>query len=318
MSNQPVKVLVTGATGFVGRAVVQQLTQRPRFTVAAAVRRWSPLLPEAAVQIVIGDLRPQLDWSTALDGVHAIVHLAARAHVIRDRSPDPIAEFRLVNVDSTLALARQAAAAGVRRFVFMSSVGVNGNATTSTPFCESDEAQPREHYAWSKYAAEQALRGLSGETGLEVVIVRAPLVHGAGAPGNFGRLCRLVRRRVPLPFGAIDNRRSVIGVGNLADFTVTCLDHPRAGNETFLVSDAEDVSTPDLVVRLGRALGVRVRLLPVPAAVLRAVATLVGAGTATDRLVSSLQVNISKARRLLGWAPPLSLDEGLRQVAARS
>jgi nucleoside-diphosphate-sugar epimerase len=315
-SRHTTKVLITGSTGFIGKAVVAQIIESERFAVRAVVRRESRAFPDSVEQVVIGDLKSQVDWKDALSGVDVVVHLAGRAHVMREDAIDPIAAFRQVNVECTLNLARQAAAGSVRRFVFMSSVGVNGTATESVAFSESDTPCPREEYAVSKYEAEKALRLLAGQTGLEVGIIRAPLVYGPDAPGNFGRLCRLVRRGVPLPFGAIYNRRSLVALGNLVDFTITAIEHPCAANEIFLVSDGDDLSTPDLIGRLGEVLGRPVRLVAVPASVLMAAATLLGKRRVAQRLIGSLQVDISKARRVLGWVPPMSVDDGLRRVAA--
>jgi len=311
------RVLITGATGFIGRSLVAQLIDSRRFSIRAAVRRESREWPDSVERVVLGDLAPDSDWRMALLDLDVVVHLAGRAHVMREEAIDPLAEFRRVNVECTLNLAKQAAAtASVRRFVFMSSVGVNGTATASVPFSEWDNPSPQEAYAVSKYEAETALKLLAAQTGLEVGIIRPPLVYGPDAPGNFGRLCRLVRRGLPLPFGAIHNRRSLVALGNLVDFIVTCMEHPSAANETFLVSDGDDLSTTDLVCRLAHAMGHRARLVPVPASALMAGATLLGKRELAQRLLGSLQVDISKARRVLGWVPPISVDEGMRRVTA--
>lgn len=264
-----------------------------------------------------GDLGPDADWRPALSGVQAVVHCAARVHIMADTSADPLAEFRRVNVDGTLALARQAAAAGVRRFVLLSSVKVHGEATApGHPFHADDAPRPEDAYGLSKHEAEQALRHLAAETGLEVVVVRSPLVYGPGVKANFAQLMRAVALGVPLPLGALHNRRSLVGLDNLVDLLRVCLDHPAAANQTFLVSDGEDLSTTELVHRLGRALGRPARLLPVPAPLLRAGAALLGRRAAVDRLCGSLQVDIASTRARLGWTPPVSVDEGLRRAAA--
>ncbi len=306
--------LITGASGFIGRALVARLSDAGRLPVTGTVRHSSPALPNSVQQIVLGDLSPDTDWSHALQGRDRVVHLAARAHVMRDRV-EPLAEFRRINVECTLNLARQAVMSGVRRFVFVSSVGVNGTATAAAPYRESDPPAPREPYAVSKWEAEDALRLLSNSTGMEIVIIRPPLVYGPDAPGNFGRLYRLVRRGIPLPFGAVQNSRSLVGLQNLVDFIVMCMEHRSAAGETFLVSDGEDLSTADLIRRMAGAMGRTCRLVPVPPAVLMAGATLVGRREMAQRLMGSLQVDISKARRILGWVPPVSVDEGLRRAS---
>jgi nucleoside-diphosphate-sugar epimerase len=232
---------------------------------------------------------------------------------MRERSRDALEQFRRVNVAGTLDLARQSAAAGVRRFVFLSSVKVNGEAGCYT---ESDAAAPGDAYAISKHEAEVGLREIGAATRMEIVIIRPPLVYGPGARANFGALVRAVARGVPLPFGRVDNRRSLVGLDNLVDFILTCATHPAAAHETFLVSDGEDLSTADLVRRMGRAMGRPARLLPIPPALLMHAATLLGRRDLAGRLLGSLQVDITKAKRQLGWTPPVSVDEGLRRAVA--
>lgn len=311
------RVLVTGATGFVGRALVAQLVRLGRFEVLALTRQ-APAHPVAGAKYLSGgDLTSQTQWQPALAGVHAIVHTAARAHVLNERAADPLAEFRRVNVAGTLRLAEQAAAMGVRCFVFVSSIGVNGVQTAlGKAFSEADKPDPHNAYALSKWEAEQGLLRVADETGLEVVIIRPPLVYGCGAPGNFGSLMRAVRRGWPLPLGAVHNQRSLVALDNLVDFILMCIKHPGAANQTFLVSDGHDLSTTELVRGLARAAGVPARLLPVPVWALRSGAALLGKGDAVQRLCGNLQVDISKARSLLGWVPPVSVDEGLRRAVA--
>jgi nucleoside-diphosphate-sugar epimerase len=236
---------------------------------------------------------------------------------MRDTTANARAEFRRVNTEGTLNLARQSVSAGVRRFIFLSTVGVNGNSTpTGKCFTETDTALPHDPYSVSKYEAEVGLRAISKSTGIEIVIIRPTLVHGGKAPGNFGKLTRLVAKGLPLPLAAINNRRSLVGIDNLVDFIVTCLTHPAAVNETFLVSDGEDLSTPDLIRRMARAMNQPACLLPVPNAMLMAAATVIGKRDVAQRLCGSLQVDISKARALLGWNPPVSVDEGLRRAVS--
>jgi len=264
---------------------------------------------------VVGEIDGTTDWREALHGVHAVVHLAARVHVMRDVAADPLAQYRAVNVDGTLNLARQAAAAGVRRFVFISSIKVNGEERAAA-YTEADTPAPEDAYALSKWEAEQGLRQIAAQTGLEVVILRPPLVYGPGVGANFLALMHAVARGIPLPLGAIDNRRSLIFVGNLADAILCCLEHPAAAGKTFLISDGEDVSTPALVRRMAAALGRPARLVALPIPVLRAAAALVGKSALAIRLLDSLTIDGTAIRHTLGWSPPFTLDEGLRETAA--
>lgn len=308
-------ILVTGANGFVGRAVCRTLIAAG-LPVAAAARRRA-ILPTGLERRPIGDIGPETDWSIALAGsVEAIVHLAARAHVMTESVPDPLAEFRRINRDGTLALARQAARQGVRRFIFVSTIKVNGEATPPDhPFRAEDDPAPQDPYAIAKAEAEAGLRAIAAETGmLAPTILRPPLVHGPGARGNLMALMRLLRRRLPLPLGAIDNRRSLIGVDNLADAIRFCLNEPKTANATFLARDPVDISTPDLLRRLGRALGTPPLLVPVPLSGLRLIGRISGRMGNIDRLCGSLVVDDSPLRAL-GWHPPLGLDDGLRRMA---
>jgi len=309
-------ILVTGANGLVGKRLVS-LLDGAGLSVRAAVRS-ADLAADVADRVIVGPIDKTTDWQQSLPDVQVVVHLAARVHVMHDTEVDPLAASRKVNVDGTLNLARQAAAvAGVRRFIFISSVKVNGEFTEpGKAFIETDTPNPQDAYAISKLEAEQGLRQLAAATGMEVVIIRPPLVYGPGVKANFAALMRAVEKRWPLPLGAIHNQRSLIALDNLVDFIVTCITHPMAANQTFLISDGQDLSTTELVRGMARAAGVSARLLSVPVWALQAAGTLLGKGDAVQRLCGNLQVDSSKARRLLGWTPKLSVDEGLRRAFA--
>jgi nucleoside-diphosphate-sugar epimerase len=311
------KVLITGANGFVGQAVFLRINSMSGVTAIGSVRRSAKVADAGVPFVTVDEMSAQTDWSGAVAGVQVVVHLAARVHVMVDTAANALEAFRRVNVRGTLTLARQAAAAGVRRFVFISSIGVNGAETFQHPFTFEDSVAPHSPYAVSKYEAELGLQALAAETSMEVVIIRPPLVYGPNAPGNFGSLMRLRKRGVPLPLGAIHNQRSLVALDNLVDLIVVCTTHPAAANQTFLVSDGEDVSTTELLRRMGQALGRPTRLIPVPVSWLKLAAAMVGKTDVAQRLCGSLQVDIEKTRRLLGWKPPLTLDEGLRRAAAQ-
>lgn len=306
-------ILVTGATGFVGGALVRRLVADHAFNgVVAAVRQGVAQWPERVKQLQVGDLLSTTDWSAALQGVDALVHCAARVHVMQDDSTDPLGAYRAVNVEGTLNLAQQAAAKGVRRFVFVSSIKVNGEATPlGQPFSADSRPLPLDPYGVSKLEAEQGLREIEAKTGMDVVIVRPPLVYGPGVKANFASMLRWVARGVPLPLGAIHNARSMVALDNLVDLLVICLKHPAAAGQTFLVSDGEDVSTTELLHRTAQAMKKKVVLLPIPTFVLETGAALLGKRSVAQRLCGSLQVDIEKTRSLLRWNPPLNLDQGL-------
>ena len=307
------RLLVTGANGFVGNAVCKQAVSnghavRGAFRIAGDI-------PNSIDPFVVSNINCSTEWGIPLREVNAVVHLAARVHVMQDTEADPLAAFRAVNVEGTLNFARQAAAFGVRRFVFVSSVKVNGERTLpGRALTEADASNPQDAYGQSKYEAEQGLRQLSADTGMEVVIIRPPLVYGPGAKANFAALMRVVQRGWPLPLGAVHNQRSLVALDNLVDFIFTCIANPLAANQTFFVSDGQDLSTTDLVRGMARVAGVPARLLPVPVWVLNKGASLIGKGEEIQRLCGNLQVDISKARSLLGWVPPVSVEEGLRQA----
>jgi len=304
-------VLVTGASGFVGQALCEALASSGR-RIRRTVRVAQPGFQGA---VATGDIGPDTDWSAALEGVSCVVHLAARTHVLRETAADPLAEYRRINVHSTERLARAAAAHGTRRLVFLSSVKVNGERTGSRPYAEDDAPRPEDAYGVSKLEAEQALARVAAETGLEVVVLRPPLIYGPGVKGNFLRLMNWVARGWPLPLASVDNRRSLIYLGNLVDAIIAAVNAPQPIDQTYLVSDGKDVSTPGLVRRIAAALGVRPRLLPCPIALLRLGAAALGRGDDATRLLGSLQVDSSRIRRELGWQPRFSLDEGLGETA---
>lgn len=310
--------LVTGANGFVGAALLAG--------IAAFRRSGGQLIARGAVRAshgdakncsdfpIVGDINANTDWQPALADVSVVVHAAARAHIINDGASDPLSAFRTVNVQGTLNLAEQALQAGIRRFIFISSIGVNGNQTFRHAFISEDIPNPQEPYAVSKFEAEVGLRRLFANGKAQLVIVRPPLIYGPNAPGNFGRLMEISTRGWPLPLGAIHNQRSFVALDNLIDLLITCIDHPGAGNQTFLVSDGQDMSTTELVRALARAAGAATYLLPVPVWALRFMSALVGKRAAVERFCSNLQVDASKTRLLLGWTPPVSVQEGLRRA----
>jgi nucleoside-diphosphate-sugar epimerase len=311
--------LVTGASGFVGKTLVSELVANGS-QVKALVRNLSTSLPVEVEQVLV-DLCEIEDERTLKDvcrGVDVVVHTAARVHMMQDRSANALAEFRKLNRDATLTLASLAADMGVRRFVFLSSIGVNGN-NNMKPFSENHPPNPQESYAISKYEAEQGLMALTKKTNMEVVIIRPPLVYGPNAPGNFGKLINSFLRGVPLPLGAINNKRSLVALDNLVSFIALCADisqSPKAANQIFLISDGEDVSTTQLLRKMADALGEESYLLPVPVGLMSFAAKLIGKGDVANRLFGSLQVDSSKARKLLGWLPVITMDEQLSKTVA--
>ncbi len=304
-------VLVTGASGFIGRMLCTHLLSRG-FSVRAAARGNNPdNLIAGAEMFEVGDLGEEYDWSQALSGVDMVVHLAARVHQMKDVAPDPLAAYRIVNVSGTERLARAAAANEVRRFVFLSSVKVNGEESPDA-YREDDRPAPCDFYGISKWEAEESLRGVSAGTGLETVVIRSPLVYGPGVAANFLNLIRLVDKGIPLPLGSINNRRSFIYLGNLADAIISCLDHPLAARRTFLISDAQDLSTPELIAMIARALGKKPPLFPFPLPLLRFICRTAGRKAEIERLAGSLCVDSNGIRGALGWNPPFTTEEGIR------
>lgn len=307
-------IFVTGGTGFVGRRLVHQLRDDSK-EVTAAVRKGSVLLSLPVFQF--DGLSAGQDWTEGVAGHDVVIHSAARVHVMDEQSTDPLAEFRKVNVDGTLNLARQAAAAGVKRFIFISSIKVNGEGTVlGKPYTALDTPAPQDPYGISKMEAEQGLRQIAQDTGMGVVIIRPVLVYGPGVKANFRSMMSWLNKGVPLPLGAIKNKRSLVSLDNLVDLIVTCIDHPAAANQTFLVSDGEDLSTTEMLRRMGQALGKSARLLPVPDVCLESGAALLGKRGVAQRLCGSLQVDISHTRETLNWTPPVSVDDGFRAAAS--
>lgn len=304
-------VVVTGANGFVGTAVVVKLHELG-FNVRPCVRKNCPLFEGGPKQIVVPGLSMATDWGRVLAGAEVVIHTAGRAHVLREDAAEPLAEFRRVNVDGTLSLARQAVDAGVKRFVFISSIGVNGGQTYSEPYRACNAPAPHSPYAISKYEAERGLRAIEAGSSMEVVIVRPPLVYGPNAPGNFGVLTKWLGRGLPIPLGSVTrNRRSLVGIDNLVSLLTACIDHPAAAGQILLVSDDEDVSTAELLKRMGEILGTPARLISVSEKLLGVAGRLFGREDLIERLCGSLQVDITRTKEILGWSPPLTLNEGL-------
>lgn len=311
------RVLVTGANGFVGRALCSELL-RQGHEVRAAVRSVENQTGVTTRYdfIVVGSVDEKTDWTEALSGIEVVIHLAARVHVMHDSAEDPLAAFRLVNTAGSDHLARSAANSGVRRLVYVSSIKVNGEETHAGQcYTELDMSLPQDPYGVSKWEAEQALQRIATETGLEVVIVRPPLVYGAGVKGNFIQMLRVLVKGIPLPLASVSNLRSLIYIGNFVAALLLCASHPAAAGQTYLVSDGEDLSTPDLLRQLGTALGRPARLLPCPASWLKLAGRLVGKASQMDRLLGSLQVDSGKIRRELDWHPPYTLSQGLLATA---
>ena len=309
------KVMLTGANGFVGSALIRRLASRSDVHVISALRN-GELKPD---RIAVGDIHGRTDFTEALAQVDVVIHAAARAHIMRDEVSDPLAEYRKVNVEGTLNLARQAIGAGVRRFIFLSSIKVNGEATVhGKKFSARDLPAPEDAYGVSKLEAEQGLLKLSAESGMEVVIIRPPLVYGPGVKGNFASMIKLVDKGLPLPLGAIHNKRSLVGINNLVDLINRCMDHPAAANQIFLAGDDRDLSTTELLRGVGEAMGKPARLISVPSGLLRLGAGLLGRKAIAQRLLGSLQVDISETCNQLDWRPPCTVEDGLRFCFERS
>lgn len=308
-----VTILITGATGFIGRRLTQSLLDRG-FLVRAAVRTLDPLLN--VQQVLVPQIATEFEsWRPLVKGCDTVVHLIARVHILDECHPDPLSAFRAVNVEILRACALAAAHEGIRRFILVSSIGVHGNASSTQPISVTDQLAPCSSYAISKAEAELALCAVAVEHGMQWTIIRPPLVYGAGAPGNMQSMMLVLSKRIPLPLACVtDNRRSFVAIDNLVDLLTTCLNHPAAANQVFLVSDGEDISTADLLQRLGRAMDRPALLFPVSVAFLWVAARLMGKSDMAQRLLGSLQVDIEHTRSALAWNPPLSVDEGLRRA----
>lgn len=307
-------VLVTGASGFIGQALCTAL--RGAGNSLRIVARQPGKLPRALPgtdTVIRADIGDPIDWPTALQGVDCVIHLAARTHVMHDTAADPLAEYRRINVDATRRLARAAVAASIRRFVFMSSIKVNGEATAGASYSELSAPHPEDSYGRSKWEAEQALSAIAAESKLDIVVLRPPLVYGPGVKGNILRLMHAIDRGLPLPLGGIDNRRSLIYLGNLVDAIILCLDHPAAAGKTYLVAD-HDLSSTELASGIGAALGKPARLFTIPPALLKMAGAVSGKSDSVTRLLGSLQIDSSKIRRELGWEPRRDLQAGLKEM----
>ncbi len=310
------KILVTGASGLIGEALVKRLAKEDMINSVVAASRSKPkFLPENVLQVQVGDLLSTTDWNEVLSGISVVVHCAGLVHLMRRDASNSLESYREVNVSGTIHLARTAALMGVRRFVFVSSIKVNGeNTRPDQPFTADDKPAPLDPYGLSKLEAELCLREIEAQTGMEVVIVRPPLVYGPGVKANFAHMIRWVSCGIPLPFGSIHNSRSMVALENLVDLLVICSYHPSAAGHVFLVSDGEDVSTTELLRRTAEAMGRRIFLLPMPTFMLKFFASLLGKRPLFQRLCGSLQVDMDKTRRLLNWSPPLTLAQGLKKT----
>jgi nucleoside-diphosphate-sugar epimerase len=309
------KLLVTGGSGFVGQSLIFQLMTFTNYKVYVAVRELVTIFPAEVAQLKFEGLSPATDWHNHLRGVECVIHTAAHVHIMSVASTNPLNDFRQVNTKATLNLAKQAAASGVNRFIYLSSIKVNGEVTLpGRPFTTNNTFIPTDPYALSKYEAEQGLLSLAKETNMEIVIIRPPLVYGAGVKANFLTMMRWVYKGIPLPLGAVHNRRSLVALDNLVNFIIHCIDHPKAANEVFLISDGEDVTTTNLLQKVAKAFGKKALLLPVPVNLMKLAAKLLGKGDVADRLFCSLQVDSSKAQKLLGWQPVITMDEQLKKT----
>jgi len=310
-------VLVTGATGFVGTSVINTLAGNSKYSPIAVIRNTENTIPSSIETILIEDFREDNLFDKCLKKIDVVIHTAARVHVMNDKADNPLAEFRKINVDSTLNFARQSAEAGVKRFIFISSIKVNGESTCKNkPFTELDTPLPIDPYGISKYETEKALFLLAKDVEMEIVCIRPPLVYGEGVKANFLSLMTWLNKNFPLPFGAINNKRSLIGLDNLVDLIVICIEHPAASNQVFLASDDNDLSTTELLRHVSKSMEINPLLLPVPQWLLVGILIVLGKKKLAQRLCGSLQIDISKAKTLLGWTPPISVDDGLMKTTS--
>jgi UDP-glucose 4-epimerase len=311
--NEKIKVLLTGATGFVGQQLLKKLATR--YDLRITIRKENKFNKLTIETITIKDLCAETNLQQALEGCKVVIHAAARAHIMKDLANNPLQEFRRVNTEGTLNLAQQAASAGVKRFIFISTIKVNGELTQANQrFTADAKPNPIDSYAISKYEAEQGLQLIAAKTGMEVVIIRPPLIYGPGVKGNFQSMLFWLRKGIPLPLGAIKNKRSLVSLENLNSLIETCIEHPKAANQIFLVSDDNDLSTKELLQEVGQIIKKPVRLLPIPAILLYWGAGLLGKKAVLERLCGSLQVDIDKTKQLLDWKPQQSLKEGLAAI----
>jgi len=310
------RILLTGATGFLGSAIMNRICAERHYTLRVACRHQQKNWPEYVERVYIDTLGQDTDWNTATQKVNVIIHSAARVHILKDNVRDSLQEYRRVNVAGTLKLAQEASENGVKRFIFISSIKVNGESTQKNrPFTVYSKPEPEDLYGISKLEAEEGLLRLSKSTGMEIAIIRPPLVYGPGVKANFLKLLHTIASGIPLPLSCINNKRSIVALENVVDLILTCVDHPAAANQIFLVSDGEDLSTPELVRRIGLAMGRRVWLYPVPPSILIYGAYILGKQDAAQRLCSSLQVDISRTCELLGWHPAVSINHGIASVS---
>ena len=309
------KILVTGASGFIGKSICKTLSKSD-ISVIGLVRSFNSSLKNVDIEYQsVGDINYKTEWKDILAGKDCIIHCAAKAHILKKSKVHTLKSFLSINSESTKNLAEQAAEVGVRRLIFLSSIGVNGlNSHNRNPFLHYDKPNPTEDYAISKHEAEKLLIEISKKTSLEIVIIRLPLVYGPSAPGNLKRLIKLVRSGLPLPFGQIKNKRSLIGVENLIDLIIKCIDHPKASGKTFLASDGEDLSTPELIKLIASSMEKKANLFPFPISILKFFASVFGRREEINRLVGSLRIDNSYTKEILNWTPPVSVEEGIRRM----
>lgn len=305
------KILITGSSGFIGSTLLTSISNIEKFDVLKVVRELNTR-KNLNDYIEVGSFTGDTNFNNALINIDVVIHLAALAHIQDVDDSNLTKKFKACNVDATLTLAKQAVANGVSRFIFLSSIGVCGLKNV-VPFTCFDTEQPIDIYAKSKYEAEVALKELAEESNMDIVIIRPPLVYGKDAPGNFGKLLKIAKSNLPLPFGAINNKRSFVSIDNLVDLITVCIEHPNAVNQTFLVSDDEDISTSNFLIKLILATGRKARLLPVPVSFLKFLASICGKKTAIEKFTSSLTVDIEYTKKTLNWKPVITLDEGVRR-----